>query len=218
MKRSLIVVTSVVAMLAVFAIGAVIYKQQSAASSQQVAVENSAALSRFSSVTYGSNEAKVHIVEFMDPACEACRAFYPYVKNIINNHPGKIKLTVRYANFHQGSDYVAQVLEAARAQDKYWPALEALLATQDQWASHHAPAPETVWKYLGNLGLNFEQMRQDMKDPKVLAVIEQDRADVQALQISKTPTFFVNGKPLLKFGYAELEQLIQGELNAAYPN
>ncbi|MBM5572473.1 MULTISPECIES: DsbA family protein [Deefgea] len=218
MKRSLMVVTSLVAMLALFAIGAVIYTQQSAASSQQVAIENSAALSRFSSVTYGSNEAKVHIVEFMDPACEACRAFYPYVKNIINQHPGKIKLTVRYANFHQGSDYVAQVLEAARAQDKYWPALEALLATQDQWTSHHAPAPETVWKYLGNLGLNFEQMQKDMNDPKVLAVLEQDRADAQALQISKTPSFFVNGKPLIKFGYEELAQLIQGELKAAYPN
>jgi protein-disulfide isomerase len=127
-------------------------------------------------------------------------------------------LTVRYANFHEGSDYVAQVLEAARAQDKYWPALEALLATQDQWASHHAPAPETVWKYLGNLGLNFEQMQKDMNDPKVLAVIEQDRADAQALQISKTPSFFVNGKPLIKFGYEELEQLIQSELKQAYPN
>lgn len=218
MKRSLIVAISVVAMAALFAFGAVIFKQHSAAASQQLAIENREALSRFSSVTYGSNEAKVHIVEFMDPACEACRAFYPYVKNIINQHPGRIKLTVRYANFHQGSDYVVQVLEAARAQDKYWPALEALLATQDHWASHHAPAPETVWKYLGNLGLNFEQMQQDMNDPKVLAVIEQDRADAQALQISKTPTFFVNGKPLNQFGYEELAQLIQSELKAAYPN
>ncbi|MGL4995114.1 MAG: DsbA family protein, partial [Deefgea sp.] len=62
------------------------------------------------------------------------------------------------------------------------------------------------------------QMQQDMNDPKVLAVIEQDRADAQALQISKTPSFFVNGKPLVKFGYEELEQLIQGELKTAYPN
>ena len=108
MKRSLIVVTSVVAMLAVFAIAAMMYKQQSAAAAQQVVVENSAALTRFSSVTYGANDAKVHIVEFLDPACEACRAFYPYVKNIINNQQGKIKLTVRYANFHQGSDPLLQ--------------------------------------------------------------------------------------------------------------
>ncbi|QZA81585.1 DsbA family protein [Deefgea piscis] len=217
MKRSLIVITSVVAMAALFIIGAVVYSNKSADQSQNLAVENSAALNRFSSITYGPADAKVHIVEFMDPACEACSQFYPFVKNIINSHPGKIKLTVRYANFHQGSDYVAQVLEAARAQGKFWPALEALFATQDQWASHHAPAPETVWQYLGHLGLDFDQMRKDMNEPKVMAVIEQDRADAKALQITKTPSFYVNNKPLMKFGHEQLNQLINSELAIAYP-
>ncbi|WP_307839096.1 thioredoxin domain-containing protein [Deefgea sp. CFH1-16] len=128
-----------------------------------------------------------------------------------------MKLTVRYANFHQGSDYVAQVLEAARAQGKFWPALEALFVTQEQWASHHAPAPETVWQYLGHLGLDFDQMRKDMNEPKVMAVIEQDRADVKALQITKTPSFYVNNKPLTKFGHEQLQQLINSELAIAYP-
>ncbi|WP_297577235.1 thioredoxin domain-containing protein [uncultured Deefgea sp.] len=217
MKRSLIVITSVVAMAALFIIGAVVYSNKSADQSQNLAVENSAALNRFSSITYGPADAKVHIVEFMDPACEACSQFYPFVKNIINSNPGKIKLTVRYANFHPGSDYVAQVLEAARAQGKFWPALEALFATQDQWASHHAPAPETVWQYLGHLGLDFDQMRKDMNEPKVMAVIEQDRADVKALQITKTPSFYVNNKPLMKFGHEQLNQLINSELAIAYP-
>ena len=217
MKRSLIVITSVVAMAALFIIGAVVYSNKSADHSQNLAVENSAALNRFSSITYGPADAKVHIVEFMDPACEACSQFYPFVKNIINSNPGKFKLTVRYANFHPGSDYVAQVLEAARAQGKFWPALEALLATQDQWASHHAPAPETVWQYLGHLGLDFDQMRKDMNEPKVMAVIEQDRADAKALQITKTPSFYVNNKPLLKFGHEQLNQLINSEVAIAYP-
>ena len=217
MKRSLIVITSVVAMAALFIIGAVVYSNKSADHSQNLAVENSAALNRFSSITYGPADAKVHIVEFMDPACEACSQFYPFVKNIINSNPGKIKLTVRYGNFHPGSDYVAQVLEAARAQGKFWPALEALFATQDQWASHHAPAPETVWQYLGHLGLDFDQMRKDMNEPKVMAVIEQDRADAKALQITKTPSFYVNNKPLLKFGHEQLNQLINSEVAIAYP-
>ena len=36
----------------------------------------------------GRADAPVTIVEFFDPACETCRAFYPIVKKIMAEHPG----------------------------------------------------------------------------------------------------------------------------------
>ena len=54
-------------------------------------------LTRFHSPTFGDPAAKVEIVEFFDPACEACRAMYPFVKKLLEEHRGRVRLTLRYA-------------------------------------------------------------------------------------------------------------------------
>lgn len=51
-----------------------------------------------------------------------------------------------------------------------------------------------------------------MKKPEVEANVKQDIADVNALGIRQTPEFFVNGKPLKRFGYKELKELVESEL------
>ncbi|WP_288254450.1 thioredoxin domain-containing protein [uncultured Hydrogenophaga sp.] len=70
------------------------------------------------------------MVEFSDPACETCRAFYPLVKELMAQYPTQVRLVIRYAPFHQGSDQVVKLLEAARRQDKYVAVMEAVLKAQ----------------------------------------------------------------------------------------
>ena len=122
---------------------------------------------------------------------------------------------LRYAPFHNGSDKVVAVLEAARRQGKFWPALEALLATQADWAPHHTPQVARVWKHLDGLGLNMAQMRTDITSPEIASVIEQDLKDARALKVTKTPEFFVNAKPLPSFGFAQLKKLVDEALATA---
>ena len=86
---------------------------------------------------------------------------------MIAANPDRIRLVLRYAPFHNGSDKVVAVLEAARRQGKFWPALEALLATQADWAPHHTPQVAMVWKHLDGLGLNMAQMRTDIASPEI---------------------------------------------------
>lgn len=67
------------------------------------------------------------IVEFFDPACEACRAFHPIVKQILTQYPDDVRVVMRYTPFHgEGSELAIKVLEAARLQDVFVPVLEAL--------------------------------------------------------------------------------------------
>ena len=73
-------------------------------------------LVRFHSPIFGPANAPVTIVEFFDPACETCRAFYPMVKNLMKQYPNDVRLVLRYAPFHQGSDQVVKLLEAAKRQ------------------------------------------------------------------------------------------------------
>lgn len=213
MKQKSIFIATAVILAILFAVGIQIYRGQQA--ERAASAQNQDALLRFGSPTIGNAEAPVHIVEFLDPACETCSAFYPFVKELMAAHPEKIRLTVRYAPFHQGSDQVVKALEAARKQGKYWQALEALLSNQSGWTQHHTARVDLIWPYLEGVGIDVARLKNDMNAPGIAQLIEQDLADAKTLNVTKTPEYFVNGKPLPSFGYEQLQQLVEEALAKA---
>ena len=200
-----------------FMFASTFYKDKQTEKFGFMAQENASVFVRDHSQTLGSDEAKVYLIEFMDPACETCAAFYPFVKQIMAANPDKIKLVIRYAPFHDGADYFVKILEAAKKQGKYWETLEIMYKSQPYWASHHQPQPEKIWQFLPMAGLDLERIKQDMNDPAIVQLIQQDLADAKTLNVQKTPGFFANGKPLQNFGYQQLQELIYSELTANYP-
>jgi len=215
MKQKTLFIGAGIVLLLVFVLGTLAYKTEKVDQSAQLAERNSQNLVRFHSPALGKSDAPVVIVEFLDPACETCRAFYPLVKKMIAENPDRIRLVLRYAPFHSGSDKVVAVLEAARKQGKFWQALEALLAAQSDWTLNHQAQVDRVWKHLEGLGLNLEQMRADMAAPEIARVIAQDLDDARILNVTQTPEFFVNGKPLPAFGYQPLKALVDNALTSA---
>lgn len=197
-----------VALLAVFALGAFLYDSQKASELNQAAQQNANALERDYAPTKGDPNAKVTIVEFFDPACETCRAFHPIVSKIVNDSRGKVNVVLRYAPLHPGSDYVVKALEAVRLQGKYWEALEELYYAQPIWASHHNPDINQIWPILKAAGVDIEKAKQDMNSEEISTRVQQDVADMRQMQVTKTPSFFVNGKPLVKFGVQEFKNLV----------
>lgn len=215
MKKSVFLVSAVLLLL-VFVLGTLLYKSDMLDQSAKAAGQNLSLLAREHAPRLGPAEAKVHIVEFLDPACGTCRDFYPLVKNLMKANRDKIRLSLRYAPFHAGSDTVVKILEAARKQDKFWETLEAVLASQPRWAPNHRAEVELLWPQLGNLGLDMERIRRDMQAPEIERVIAQDVADAKALNVTKTPEFFVNGRPLPSFGYDQLKKLVDDAVAKAY--
>lgn len=212
MNKQWIVVASVVAVVVAFIAGAVVFKGRETQEAGQAALSNSDALVRASSPVFGNPAAKVTIVEFFDPACETCRAFYPQVKTIVNSSFGQVRLVVRHAPLHQGSDTAVKILEAARLQGQYWPAVERALAGQPQWAAHGNARPELIWDFITDLGLDMAKARADADSPAVAQLLAQDIADMKALKVDRTPVFFVNGTPLRDFGEAQLRALVDQEI------
>lgn len=211
-NRKWLVLATLAVIGVAFAVGAFVYQARSDRVVAKAAQGNSDALVRPHSPVFGSPTARVTIVEFFDPSCEACRAFYPVVKSIVNASFGQVRLVVRYAPLHQGSDTAVQILEAARVQGKYWQALEKALAAQPQWAAHHNPQPAMIWELIGDLGLDMAKARADAESPAVRQLLMQDVADMKALKVDRTPGFFVNGTPLRDFGDAQLKALVAEEL------
>lgn len=215
MKKTLFISAAVILLLA-FVGGAIFYATQKTEQAGQLAYENKSALVREHSRVLGHADARVEIVEFIDPACGTCRHFYPLVKEMLAAHPDRIRLVLRYAPFHQNADYVVALVEAAGKQGKYWETLEALLAAQDGWVMNHAVQPEQVWRHVEGLGLDLAQLRSDMDAPEIARLIAQDLEDANALKVTQTPEFFVNGKPLPSFGYEPLKKLVDEALASEY--
>jgi protein-disulfide isomerase len=208
-------VASVVALLIAIGAGWLLYQRETSPATTAAATTQ-AALASAHSPTLGDASAKVHVVEFLDPACETCAQFFPLMKQALAENPGRIRLSVRHVAFHTGSDYVVRLLEASRAQDKYWQTLDALLTSQARWAPGHTAQPELVGLAIAGVGLNLEQLLADMNAPDVAQRIEQDRNDAIALKVIATPEYFVNGRPLPSFGEQPLLNLVREELQRAY--
>lgn len=200
--------------LVLVAIGAGIWLQQRGGVTTMAGLDSrlQERLLRVNAPTFGVLSARVTIVEFFDPACEGCRAFHPYVKQILAEQPADVRLVLRYAPFHQGSEEAVSILEAARAQERFEPVLEALLNGQPQWADHQRPDVSRAWALAGEAGLDIARARQDMSTLGVEATLKQDVADLNALGVHKTPTFYVNGVFLETVSPQALSDLVQAQL------
>ena len=216
MNKNIIVVSTAVLFIALFAAAAFIYNNQKNSDLSNASLENIDHMQRSYSPRMGPPDAKVTIVEFFDPACGTCGAFYPFVKQLMNENPGKVNLILRYLPLHPGSGAIVSIFEAARQQDLFWETLELAYKTQDAWVVNHTSIPEKFWMQLGGSGLNMQQLAADMQSAEIARRIQQDLADAQLLQVNKTPGFFVNGKPLVSFGYQQLQQLVESEVNENY--
>jgi protein-disulfide isomerase len=201
---------AVVAMVVAFAGATVVFN--SSRSSGPVSSAAMATLDRAHAASLGEPDAPVVIVEFLDPACETCAVFYPAVKDMMASNPGRIRLVLRWAPFHNGAPDVVALLEAARKQGQFFPALERLLATQSQWAINHTADVNLAWQQLGGLGLDRDRILADMASPEVQQLIEQDVADAAANNVQATPEYFVNGRPLPTWGWEQLVALVDEEL------
>lgn len=192
-----------IASVAILAIFAAIFFYMSTPSSQS---DTDSALVRPHSPILGPEKAPVTIVEIIDPSCEACRAFYPYVKKILAKSPNEVRLVIRYALFHEASEEVMRLLEAARMQGIYPKVMEAVLYVQPSW--HDDPKAAAAWSAAKMVGLNVEKAREEMHSPSIDAIIEADKKDIATLGVKKTPTFFVNGQELLEIHPDALSKLV----------
>ena len=54
------------------------------------------------------------------------------------------------------------------------------------------------------------------KSSLVAELLKQDAKDLAVLKVSKTPSFFINGKPLTEFGPNQLRVQVENEIRSVY--
>lgn len=179
--------------LAVLVIGilgfAINQKNKSEANSPSSKIESS-------SNYYGKMDSPVTVTEFVDFQCEACYAYYPYVKQVKELYKDKVKFQVR--NFpitsgHQFAFQAARSAEAAARQGKFWEMHDLLFEGQKSWEQMKDPQ-STFDAYAEQIGLDMTKFKEDFASSDVAAVVNADLKAVKELGGTGTPTFVINGK------------------------
>ena len=215
MNRNALFVFAAGLLVVIFLVATFIYQTNTGSLQSAFVDNNRSVLERDSAPVKGPADAKVTIVEFLDPACGTCREFYPLVQRLVNEYPGKVRVMVRYAPLHPGSDQVVKMLEAAHRQGRFWPALELLFDNQQRWVINHRSQPMRARSILNGILMDHKKLDIDMGMADVTEAIEKDVRDAQTLGVKATPEFFVNGRPMPSFGYEQLRKLVADAVDNA---
>lgn len=151
-------------------------------------------LVREDSPTLGRADAPVTLVEFLDPECEACRAYQPLTKQILAEYGDQLRLVVRYVPGHANSTLAVLALEAARRQseDRYWALLDLLYERQPEWGEQQEPQTQAFLEAAADVGLDVAPIQAAMTEGDT-TMLDRDLADGRKAGIHGTPEFFVNG-------------------------
>lgn len=161
----------------------------------------------------GKKDAKVVVTEWFDPQCESCREMHPIVSAMITQYRNRVKFVFRYMPYHPGSMYASSALAEAHELGKFEQALDTIFEHQPEWGDHHSAKPELIPGYLLKIGIPKAKLDQDLI-AKHGAKVRQDEADGNAVGVTGTPTFFINGKMLRELGEEPLRSAIEAELSA----
>lgn len=211
MKKNKILLSTILVVALCFIAAVFLIPKEQKPQVNRVPVEK---LVKSHSPTMGNAGAKVTIVEFLDPECEACAAFYPKMKGLINDYKDQVRFVVRYMLFHGNSRLAAIANEAAGRQGKYWE-MQGQLFFRKDWTHQKEPQTEKFEDVAKELGLDLKKFRDDMKDPAIAMAVDSDYQEGPTIGVSGTPTIFVNGRMLESLSYSSLKALVDEEIQAA---
>lgn len=154
--------------------------------------------SKESSNYYGKMDSTVTLTEYVDFQCEACYAYYPYMKQVKELYKDKVRFRVAYfpiASSHQFALQAARSAEAAARQGKFWEMHDKLFEGQKEWEV--TTDPQSFYnRYASEIGLDMQKFDTDRRSSSVNAVVQKDLQKVQELGGTGTPTFVLNDKKI----------------------
>ena len=149
--------------------------------------------------TMGPADAPVTIVEFADFECPYCAHAFSVMETMVNTtYKGKVRLIYKNypLNLHPWAIKAAQAAECARLQnpDAFWGF--ARYFYDNQGSINPKNVDDHITKIAGKMKLDDAALKACMTTAGA-ARIAQDQADGTLLHVTSTPTFFVNGIPVV---------------------
>ncbi|HYL64462.1 MAG TPA: thioredoxin domain-containing protein [Candidatus Methylomirabilis sp.] len=162
----------------------------------------------------GDPKAPVKLVEFSDFECPVCRNLHDVLRGLLPNYP---QVQVIFKDFpleqlHPWARTAALAGRCAFQQDPkgFWKLYDLIYDGQDLISA------ENAWTkmndFAGQVGLDPERFKSCLASPEAAGAVNASRANGQQLEVSSTPTMFVNGRRIVGVDSHVIEQYIQYEI------
>lgn len=141
----------------------------------------------------GPASAPVTIVEFSDFQCPFCKQSAQVVKQLLRTYGQRVRFVYRDypAPNHRHAKHAAEAAQCAAAQGKFWAYHDLLFEYQK---------PGAGWDFYGlaqEASLDVDVFSRCLDTHQYASEVESDFRDALNLGVMNTPTFFVNGRPLI---------------------
>jgi protein-disulfide isomerase len=154
----------------------------------------------------------VTIIEFSDYQCPYCEKWNQEVfAQLIQNYGNQVRFV--YRDFplpsHPEAQPAAEAADCAGEQGKYWDFHNKLFSGQQSLSQ------AAYQQYAGDIGLDLTKFNECVTSRRFQKEVEADLSYASNIGVSSTPTFFINGRPLIGAQpYASFKQVIDQELSA----
>lgn len=146
--------------------------------------------------TFGPAGAPVHIYEYTDFACPACRLATIKLDEMMKVFGAGLRVSFKHyplLNIHPWSLHAAAYADCAGEQGRFKEYADLLFVNQEKWAAAK-DEPGDFEVFAKQLKLDWEKMRVCANSPETLRRVNLDIAEADLKGVSATPTFFINGK------------------------
>jgi protein-disulfide isomerase len=163
----------------------------------------------------GPNDAPITIIEFSDYECPYCRKWHTETfARLMQAYPGKIRFVYRdfpLTSIHPDAQSAAEAADCAGEQGKYYEFSEKLFTGQ-------ALNAQVYNQYASDLGLDTKAFGTCFSSGRYTAEVTADLNWAADLGVRSTPTFFINGLPVVGAQpYEVFQQVIDKELAGEIP-
>ena len=148
----------------------------------------------------GDANAPVTIIEFADFQCPYCGRFFSQTEPQIDKtyiQTGKVRFGYYdFAFLGQESNWAAEAAECAADQDKFWEFHDKLYSSQSG-ENQGAFNKDNLKKLAKDLGLDSRAFNECFDSGKYTQLIQDESSAASSIGVRSTPTFLVNGQPLV---------------------
>jgi protein-disulfide isomerase len=157
----------------------------------------------------GNSDASVTLVEYSDLQCPACAAFQPVIAQLIEQYGEDLRFEYKHfpLPIHSFAVQAAVAAEAAGQQDMFFEYHDLLFENQPIWSGSQTPNTFFM-QYATELGLDMDMFRRHMNSSMLRDKVREELAEGRALQVTGTPTFFLNGQRMQFDTYAAFTQQV----------
>jgi protein-disulfide isomerase len=165
------------------------------------------------SPSIGPATAKITIIEFADFECPSCRQLDRILRDLLPQHP-EIRLVYKdfpLTTLHPWAMTASLAGQCATQQTpaSFWKIHDIIFDQQD------VITPSNVWEkmtdFANQLGLNMESFRACMASPDTAREIDKTTAEGHELNVTGTPSIFINGRRIVGADEPLLRQFIDFE-------